>query len=106
MIGTELVWQKIKQSGKAIIITTLTQSLRTFIIVSLVFGVVLKLMDLPLLFIGFITCLILKKQRKKKTSIVILLIAILITSGIGFLFNLVEQAFKPDYGQNKNLRTL
>ncbi len=171
MIGTELVWKKIKQSGKAIIITTLTQSLGTFAFVSLVFCIVLKLMNLPiyLAFIfggialatapapalsivrefktkgpvtktlipmaalddivgcivffttiaiiagnistnnlspvmiilvvllpliigivtGFITGLILKKERKKKTSIAILLIAILITSGIGFLFNYI-----------------
>lgn len=171
MIGTELVWKKIKKSGKAIIITTFTQSIGTFIIVSLVFGIVLKIMNLPLylafifggialatapapalsivrefktkgpvtntlipmaalddivgcivffttiaivagkvstnnlspfmiilvvllpLFIGvvtgFITGFILKKQKEKKSNIAILLIAILITSGIGFLFNYV-----------------
>lgn len=53
MIGTELVWNKIKKSGKAIIITTLTQSLGTFIIVSLVFGVVLYIFDLPI-YLAFI----------------------------------------------------
>lgn len=53
MIGTELVWKKIKESGKAIIITTLIQSLGTFIIVSLVFGIVLKIMNLPL-YLAFI----------------------------------------------------
>lgn len=53
MIGTELVWNKIKKSGKAIIITTLTQSLGTFILVSLVFGVVLYLFDLPI-YLAFI----------------------------------------------------
>lgn len=171
MIGTELVWKKIKKSGKAIIITTFTQSIGTFIIVSLVFGIVLKIMNLPLylafifggialatapapalsivrefktkgpvtqtlipmaalddivgcivffttiavvagkistnnvspfmiiffvllpLFIGivtgFITGFILKKQKEKKVRIAILLVAILITSGIGFLFNFV-----------------
>lgn len=171
MIGTELVWKKIKKSGKAIMITTLTQSLGTFIIVSLVFGIVLKIMNLPIylafifggialatapapalsivrefktkgpvtktlipmaalddivgcivffttiavvagkvstnnlspfmiilvvllpLFIGivtgFITGFILKKQKEKKINIAILVIAILITSGIGFLFNYV-----------------
>ena len=31
MIGTELVWHKIKSSGKQIIVTTLTQSLGTFL---------------------------------------------------------------------------
>ena len=30
MIGTELVWNKIKRSGKAIVITTFTQSVGTF----------------------------------------------------------------------------
>ncbi len=39
MIGTELVWSKIKRSGKAIVVTTLTQSLGTFFLVSLVFGI-------------------------------------------------------------------
>lgn len=37
MIGTELVWKKIRSYGKALIITTLTQSLGTFAVVSLVF---------------------------------------------------------------------
>ena len=48
MIGTELVWNKIKRSGKAIIITSLTQSLGTFFLVSLVFGIVFYLNDIPL----------------------------------------------------------
>lgn len=169
MIGTELVWKKIKQSGKAIIITTLTQSLGTFLIVSLVFGIVLKIMNLPIylafifggialatapapalsivrefktkgpvtkalipmaalddivgcivffttiaivagnistnnlspfmivlvvllpliigIVIGFLTGFILKKQKGKKKSIAILIAGILISSGIGFLFN-------------------
>ncbi|MDO4451872.1 MAG: cation:proton antiporter [Lachnospiraceae bacterium] len=53
MIGTELVWNKIKKSGKAIIITTLTQSLGTFLIVSLVFGIAFYLTDVPL-YLSFI----------------------------------------------------
>lgn len=48
IIGTELVWSKIKKSGKQIIVTTLTQSLGTFLIVSLVFGVVFYFLDIPL----------------------------------------------------------
>ena len=48
MIGTELVWNKIKRSGRAIVITTLTQSLGTFLLVSLVFGIVFVLTDVPL----------------------------------------------------------
>lgn len=48
MIGTELVWKKIKRSGAQIIITTLTQSLGTFLVVTLVFGVVFWLSDIPL----------------------------------------------------------
>ena len=48
MIGTELVWNKIKRSGEAIVITTLTQSLGTFFLVSLVFGIVFYVNDIPL----------------------------------------------------------
>ena len=40
MIGTELVWNRIKKTGKALVITTLTQSLGTFLLVSTVFAVV------------------------------------------------------------------
>lgn len=48
MIGTELVWRKLKQSGRSIIITTLTQSLGTFLLVSLVFGIVFYFTHIPL----------------------------------------------------------
>ena len=48
MIGTELVWNKLRRSGKAIIITPLTQSLGTFLVVSLVFGIVFRFCGLPL----------------------------------------------------------
>lgn len=53
MIGTELVWNKIKRSGKAIVITTLTQSLGTFAVVSLVFGIVFSITGIPL-YLAFI----------------------------------------------------
>lgn len=48
LIGTELVWGKIKKTGRQIMITTLTQSLGTFILVTLVFGIVFYFMDIPL----------------------------------------------------------
>lgn len=41
MIGTELIWRKIKKAGKQIVVTTITESLGTFLVVSLVFGVIL-----------------------------------------------------------------
>ena len=47
MIGTELVWNKLKRSGRAIIITTLTQSVGTFLLVSLVFGIVFYISGIP-----------------------------------------------------------
>lgn len=53
MIGTELIWKKIKTTGKQIIITTLTQSLGTFLFVSLVFDIVFYFMNIPL-YLGFI----------------------------------------------------
>lgn len=48
MIGTELVWKKLKKSGQSIIITTLTQSLGTFLLVSLVFGIIFYISHIPL----------------------------------------------------------
>lgn len=53
MIGTELVCKKIKKSGKSIIITTLTQSLGTFLVVSFVFAIALKLAGYPI-YLAFI----------------------------------------------------
>ena len=48
MLGTELIWKKIKKYGKALIITTLTQSLGTFALVSFVFAVLFYLTEVPL----------------------------------------------------------
>lgn len=53
MIGTELVWNKIKRSGKAIVITTLTLSLGTFLVVSLVFSIVFYVSYIPV-YLAFI----------------------------------------------------
>lgn len=53
MIGTELVWNRIKKSGTALIITTLTQSLGTFVLVTLAFALVFMFMDIPL-YLAFI----------------------------------------------------
>ena len=53
MIGTELVWRKIKSYGKALIITTLTQSLGTFALVTLVFGIVFYFSGVPV-YLAFI----------------------------------------------------
>lgn len=47
MLGTELIWTKIASYGRALIITTLTQSLGTFAIVSVTFAVVLYLARQP-----------------------------------------------------------
>lgn len=48
MLGSELIWNKLKHSGKALIITTLTQSLGTFALVSLAFGIIFILTGVPL----------------------------------------------------------
>lgn len=53
LIGTELVWKKIKKTGKQVIITTFTQSLGTFLLVSLVFDVIFFFTGKPL-YLGFI----------------------------------------------------
>ena len=53
MLGTELIWKKLKRSGKALIVTTLTQSLGTFAVVSLAFGIVFALANVPV-FLAFV----------------------------------------------------
>lgn len=53
MIGTELVWSKIKRYGKSLIITTLVQSLGTFVIVSAAFAVVFLIVKVPI-YLAFI----------------------------------------------------
>lgn len=47
MLGTELVWKRIRAFGKALVVTTLTQSLGTFVLVTLVFGVIFFVTGVP-----------------------------------------------------------
>lgn len=53
MLGTELVWKKLKSYGKGLIVTTLTQSLGTFCFVTIVFAIVFLLTDVPV-YLAFI----------------------------------------------------
>ena len=48
MLGTELIWKKLKSYGKALVVTTLSQSLGTFCLVSLAFAIVFALSNVPL----------------------------------------------------------
>ncbi|NCC78106.1 MAG: potassium transporter [Clostridia bacterium] len=48
MIGSELVLKNLKQSGKQIIVTTVFQSLSTFFVVTLFFGVIFYFSGIPL----------------------------------------------------------
>lgn len=48
MLGSELIWNKLKRSGKALVITTLAQSLGTFAVVSLAFGILFAVTGVPL----------------------------------------------------------
>lgn len=48
MLGSELVISKLKKTGKQIVITTLWQSLLSFVVVSVSFGVIFYFMDIPL----------------------------------------------------------
>ena len=47
MLGTELVFRKTVPTGKFPSHATLTQSLGTFLFVSLVFGVIFRIIDIP-----------------------------------------------------------
>ena len=48
MIGTELIWKRMKKAGTQILVTTITESLGTFFMVSLVFGVIFWFTGTPL----------------------------------------------------------
>lgn len=47
MIGTEMIWKDMKKAGPQIVVTTITESLGTFIIVSLVFGLIFAFSGVP-----------------------------------------------------------
>ena len=48
MLGSKLIWSKLKTSDKALVITTLAQSLRTFAVVSLAFGIIFAFTKVPI----------------------------------------------------------
>lgn len=48
MIGTELIWSQMKKAGKQILVTTITESLGTFLVVSLVFSIIFLATGVPL----------------------------------------------------------
>lgn len=48
MIGTELIWKQMKKAGPQILVTTITESLGTFFVVSLVFGIIFWFADIPI----------------------------------------------------------
>lgn len=53
MLGTELVWKELKSYGRGLVVTTLTQSLGTFLFVTLVFAAAFLLADIPV-YLAFI----------------------------------------------------
>ena len=48
MIGTELIWSQMKKAGKQILVTTITESLGTFLVVSLVFAIIFGFTGVPI----------------------------------------------------------
>ncbi len=48
MLGSELIVKRLRTYGKALFVTTLTQSLGTFVIVSVVFGIIFALQGVPI----------------------------------------------------------
>lgn len=48
MIGTELVFNRLKKFGKSLLITTIYQSVGTYIVVSLAFSILFLIMGIPL----------------------------------------------------------
>lgn len=53
MLGSEMIWRKIRSYGKQIVVITLAQSLMTFLVVSIAFSSIFYFMDIPV-FLGLI----------------------------------------------------
>lgn len=53
MLGSEMVWRKIRSYGKQIVVITLTQSLMTFLVVSIAFSSIFYFTNIPV-FLGLI----------------------------------------------------
>ena len=53
MLGSEMVWRKMRSYGKQIVVITLAQSLMTFAVVSIAFSVLFRYMGIPA-FLGLI----------------------------------------------------
>ena len=53
MLGSEMVWRKMRSYGKQIVVITLAQSLMTFAVVSAAFSMIFYWMDIPV-FLGLI----------------------------------------------------
>ena len=102
MIGTELVFKELKKSGKQILLTTLAQSLWTFVVVTLCFGVIFYFTGVPLyltlaimillpivigIVVGLLAGFVLKKSSPNKTTLILLVALILLVSSVGFVFN-------------------
>lgn len=47
MIGTELIWKDLKESGKQILVICFTEALGAFLVVTLAFGLLFIFMDIP-----------------------------------------------------------
>lgn len=47
MIGTELIWSQLKRAGRQIVVTTLTESLGTFLVVAVVFAGIFWVAGVP-----------------------------------------------------------
>ena len=47
MIGTEMIWSQMKKAGPQILVTTITESVGTFLVVSAVFAVIFAVTDVP-----------------------------------------------------------
>lgn len=47
IIGTELIWKQMKKAGKQILVTTITEAMGAFLLVSLVFGIIFSVSGIP-----------------------------------------------------------
>ncbi|MDD7542693.1 MAG: cation:proton antiporter [Peptoniphilaceae bacterium] len=70
ILGTELIWKRLKSYGRGLIVTTLTQSLGTFALVTLVFGIIFAFSGVPVFLAVFFGAIALATAPAPALSIV------------------------------------
>ena len=98
MLGSEMVWRKMRSYGKQILVITLAQSLMTFAVVTLAFAAVFYLMEIPIFLSLIFGGIALATAPAPALSIVTVLFPIGIGGVTGIFAALLIRKLQPGKG--------